>query len=258
MEYHLSTASGFTKKVNAYFFDHLSYGFCDGVIPISHYLEDVVRKRFTHKPTLILPVLADYHISVDTADSLTLISELGAQKYFLYCAGIGYRDTCEFVTRSFIELGNPDVKLVMVLSGHPRSIAEFRNQYEKYGNIVVLSDLTYSQLYSCYQNALALLVPLREQRKDEARFPQKIAEYLSSARPIITNGFGEINFHFRDKDNAFVVDNYNESMFCEAMNFVLNNPKIAEGIGLRGREYGLSHFHYQVHSTRLMSFIESL
>ena len=52
-----------------------------------------------------------------------------------------------------------------------------------------------------YKNATAHLIPLSNSIQDTARFPNKISEYLASAKPIITTDVGEIKHYFKDMDN---------------------------------------------------------
>ena len=254
MEYHVATAKGLYARLNAVFFDHQSYRFCDGVLPISHFLDSLVKHHNTHKPSLVIPVLADYNY----AGEGNLTAELDGKRYFLLCAGIGYRETIDFVAASYTRMKREDALLVLVLSGAAEKIDPFKQGISKDSGILVCTALPYVELYAMYKGALALLIPMRDHSQDQARFPQKIAEYLASGRPIVTTAVGEINRYFTNENNAFVVDSYDVGLFSNAMRTILDNPALADEVGESGRSFGLLNFHYQVYSDKLATFFESL
>ena len=93
---------------------------------------------------------------------------------------------------------------------------------------------------------------------DKYRFPQKIAEYLMSGSPLLTNNGGIIKDYFNDNENAFVVDKYNPSAFAQKMDFIINNPTLAKKIGSQGYLSGKHYFHYQNYSKQLCDFFTIL
>ena len=108
----------------------------------------------------------------------------------------------------------------------------------------VFSNIPFSELVDLYVNASALLIPLRSTKQDAARFPHKIAEYTATGNPIITTNYGEVNYYFKDGENALVADSYNTSDFAEKMNFVIENPEQAKQIGQKGKELGMNEFSH--------------
>ena len=53
---------------------------------------------------------------------------------------------------------------------------------------------------------LALLIPLSNSEKDKARFPTKIAEYLASARPVVSSNIGEFANYATNNKNAVLCE----------------------------------------------------
>ena len=254
MEYHPSVARTLSQKINARFFDHYSYPFVDGVIPISHFLEKLARQRSKNIRTLILPILADYNLAESNPEkSLTAYGN-----YFLLCAAAGYKETIHFAVRSFSQLNRKDVKLVLIISGSIERVKQYSRDFKNNDQIAILSNIDYSELLNLYAYALGLLIPIRPDYQDKARFPQKIAEYLSSGRPIVTNSYGEIPYYFQNKANAYIANDYNETEFASIMEQILDNPFEATEIGKAGRELGKFKFHYQMYSDSLSTFFSTL
>jgi glycosyltransferase involved in cell wall biosynthesis len=251
MEYHPVVARGLGSRINSRLFDNYAFNFSHAALPISHFLNEMIQKKHKNLPALILPVLADFNKIEPTA----LIKK---PNYFLYCGSIGYLETIRFIVDSFLLMDRREVTLKLVLSGKIRSLKSFTEEIGKYKNISIYSDLSYKDLYEMYTDSLALLIPLRPVLQDKARFSQKIAEYLASGRPIITNKFGEIEFYFADSENAFVVEDYNKNQYSEKMKFILDNAEVATMVGKEGRTLGFREFHYQNFSSPLYKFLEGL
>lgn len=254
MEYHPSIAEGFLGGINAKLFDNYSFYFADGALPISHFLNDHIKKRYPKFPTLILPVLADFNEFKNNE----LRDNKFDEKYFLFCGSLGYFDTIQFLIKLFLSLDIKDIKLKLVIAGKVDKINKFIESIRIYPNIEVYNDLSFSDLYEMYANACGLLVPLRPVLQDKARFPQKIAEYLASSAPIITNDYGEIPFYFEDNRNAFIVKDYDIEAYKKKLVIVLENPLIASKVGLNGFKLGQEKFHYENYAPILDHFLGSL
>ena len=151
------------------------------------------------------------------------------------------------------------VLLKLVVGGKNKYIEEIKNEIKKnnYGNkIQLLSSLTYKDLICYYKNALALLIPLRKNIQDKARFPHKIGEYLACKRPIITTNWGEVKRFFINNINAFIADGFDSQSISEVMKKAAQNEDLCNIIGKNGYELGKNEFHYERYSNELVSFIE--
>ncbi len=135
----------------------------------------------------------------------------------------------------------------MVLNGpdnYRENIVKYIEEKELSERIVIKSKLPYKELINEYLNAKALLIPLDPNyEQDEARFSQKIAEYLSSKSPIITNNVGEIKYYFNDDE--IIRCEFNDESFAKTFTWVEKNGKKAKEIGLKGYERGLKEFDYR-------------
>lgn len=250
MEDHYNNANKLHSKINAYLFWHVGLLMADGAIPISEYLKSKVIKINGRIPVLKVPVLADFN-------SIINIVPNKSKNYFLYCGSIGYAEVIEFILKAFEKIEDKSISLFLVLHGKEELIKEYDIITRYDPRIVIYRDLKLTGLLKLYAESKGLLIPLRPNKQDIARFPQKIAEYLSSGRPVITNNVGEIKEYF-NKNNAIIASDYSVSAYYEAMQFVLNNPELSDSIGLNGRKLGYKNFHYQSISKEFTNFLLSI
>ena len=124
--------------------------------------------------------------------------------------------------------------------------------------VIVRGYVSRRELWTLYSGAVALLAPLDDSGRSRARFPWKIAEYLASARPVISSSVGEIPRYFTDGENALVARPDDEQDFASKIELVAKNPEMAVRIGAAGRELALREFHYSSYGKRLLRFVHGL
>jgi glycosyltransferase involved in cell wall biosynthesis len=158
-------------------------------------------------------------------------------------------------------MGNQQ-NLLLILTGKNQDIEIIKNRIEKMKLIDTVSvriKVPFEELALIYQNALALLIPLSSKStQDQARFSQKIAEYLSSKRPIITVNTGEIPYYFKNRETAFIANNFEIDDLLKEFQTVASNIKLAKKIGISGYELGKREFDYRLHGEKLHNFVSSL
>jgi glycosyltransferase involved in cell wall biosynthesis len=220
------------------------------VLPISEYLISHVKSVSKNKPIFKLPPLFDFNLVGNDHSS--------DQPFFLFCGSAGFHDVVVFIIESFEILDDPDFYLYLVISGDPIELNRLRKRIDsskKNNKIKLLSDLSFQKLISLYLQAKGLLIPLRSNLRDSARFPQKIAEYVASGNPVISTNEGEMKHYFSDGISALLAQKYDISLFSEKMKFVVSNPELAAKIGEHGKKIGLDHFHYETYKERLPHFL---
>lgn len=222
-------------KINNKLVDYKGAKLWDGVLPISEFLKE---KALEIKPNLIcqkVTPLCDFRVyeSID-------IKNAPDEKYILYCGSIGYQDVAELIAEAYRKSNlRENYKLVMVLSGNKNVISSFKSRYP---DMSVVSALPYNDLIAYYKKAEALLIPLRNNIRDTARFPNKICEYLAARGIIITTNVGEIPQYFKDGVNAIVADSYSVNELTKVFD------KLALG------EYDLDMMHKMAYETGLKYF----
>lgn len=152
-------------------------------------------------------------------------------------------------------------KLVLIINGSQENLDELSNKIHSLpnsSNVELLSKLPYEQLFKLFSGARLLLIPLKQNDIPEvARFSQKTAEYLSTARPILTTNVGEMKYYFRDKVNALVID-YDIEQLADCFHWCDNNLKCLDEIGLKGFKFAKDNFDVHIITQRFIEFLKGL
>jgi glycosyltransferase involved in cell wall biosynthesis len=254
-EYHiiLCKHSSYLRRINAYLFDRFSFSWADGALPISRFLNQYIKKHHPKLKQIILPAFTDFKRIEDIQ-----IDNKFPNKYFMYCGSIAYLDIIYFILESYISLKRSDIKLLLVVNGNIQNLQEYIKKNKQEENIAIINNLKYEVLFSYYKQAMALLIPLKNDLQDIARFPHKISEYLATGRPIITTAVGEVNYYFKDMDNAYIAKTFTKQCFANVLKEVISDEKKANVIGEKGKLTGLQFFDYSQYGNLIISFIKSL
>lgn len=251
--------SSWFKMLNHKLFDRYGFYFSDGVIAISRLLKNRVKEYYPDKPVFLLPILCDFNLFDENVNHHQ--PELKKwNRYLLYCGGAGYYELIDFILSMYDKLTVKSA-LCLVVDGRPEQMQAVKNRIEqstKKDAVLLLSKLDYSELIAIYKSAFALLIPMRENDRDRARFPHKIGEYLAAKRPIVTNAVGEIPFYFKDGLNAVVCSGYNVEEYVEKIKKLFDEPGKADVIGMAGYRTGLEYFDYKKYDNSLSDFINSI
>ena len=243
------------RKPAAFLYTFTFGYFADTILPISEYIIKKIQ-RFK-KPYIKIPITAEFN-------QLTS-KRANVEKYFLYCVYAAYTrvifQIIDAFTKYKTESTSNNSKLILILAGsqeHILAIQNYINKNELQKEITIKSKIPYSTLVDLYSNAQALIIPLDpDNKQDEARFSQKIAEYLSSGSPIISNNVGEIKHYFTDKKDIILCD-YDVNGFIDAFKWVSNHPTEAKQIGANGFYLGKKEFDYRVLAQRLHNFLKEI
>lgn len=242
----------YLRKPSVWLYSKTFGYFVDGILPISEYI--IKKIKHFNKPYLKVPILANF----DNAP----INKANREQYFLYCVYAAYSRVIFTIIDSFkkyiIEGG--DFNLILVLSGSKEQIAIIEtyisNDKLLRDRIIIKTKVPYKELIEMYCKSSGLIIPLDpNSEQDEARFSQKIAEYLSSGSPIISNNVGEIRYYFTDRKNIITCD-YSTEGFVNAFTWITNNKESASNIGRNGFCLGEKEFNYKVFGKKIKDFLE--
>lgn len=238
-------------KIEAWIKDKTFGYFLNGIFPISHFLFD--KGKHFRKPQMILPIMSTY-----SRDRQPYTNS----NNFTYCGHANYLLRNNLILDAFkiIHKKYPQAKLTLVLFGNKKQMYEVNQliQHTHTQSIIIKFQITKEELHKLYDTSLALLIPLDPNSiQDKARFSQKIAEYLDSKRPIITNNVGEIPYYFSNETNAMIVD-YTPESFANAMMQLINNTSLANDIGKEGLKTGMKYFDYKNNGVEMIKFLQKL
>lgn len=238
-------------KLNDFLYDNYSMFLFDRYLPISHFLDEYLKGKNINSKTLIIPPICDF----DHFNKLNCLHNFD-DHYFLYCGSSAYDDVIIFIIEAFEKLKTDDsIKLYLVLSGQISiRIKELIEQNS--GRIKLFSKLEYDKLICLYKNALTLLIPLRNSKQDEARFPHKICEYLASKKIIISTNFGEVKWYFKDMDNALIGNDYDVEAYSMKMEWVISNMPNLKIIEEKAYKTGKKYFDINAYKKPIKDFLK--
>ncbi|MDB4443630.1 glycosyltransferase [Saprospiraceae bacterium] len=247
---------GWKVQINDYLFDNWLVQKMDGAFPISEVLIDNFKKIAPSKPQFKIPILCDY-------EEFNIPRVKREYPYFLYCGALVYREVVDFILEAFNQLpAEPRMDLYLILGGGQeedlRKLEIDIKQLKEKDRVKIFRNIPRKDIPIYFKGASALLIPLRNTIQDEARFPHKIGEYVATGNPMIATNFGEVKHYFKDGENAFIADDYEVVAYAEKMKEVIENPKLAVEIGLKGQELCLQKFNYIHYGEPIKNFLEKM
>ncbi len=255
----IAERNSFSTRLNDKLFDRYCAYFCDGVIPISEFLKAEILKRKPRMPMLKVPAICDF------GDFEKIGAAQPGYSYFLYCGTVNYLPVIDFVLSFFEKTKDQGLyngKLMLIIGGQGESNFEYiqkaiaGNKYK--GDIVFQRNLPYNSIIPLYKSSDLLIIPLRNNIQDIARFPHKVSEYTASKRPLISSDIGELKHYFRDKTSALLAGEYDVDLYVNALKEMKEKSISFDEIGKNGYETGLQNFHYASNAEGIKSFFNSL
>jgi glycosyltransferase involved in cell wall biosynthesis len=248
-----SNRTSIFNKINDKIYDKYVFKFVDGIITISESLVNHIQQKAPKKKYIKIPPLVNF-------DNYNSKSTNKKENYFLFCGSLAYIDVVEFIIKSYncIDILH-NYKLYLVVNGNTEILSQLTENIilNKFDNkIKIYSGLAYNELVDLYINSDALLIPLRETPQDTSRFPQKIAEYCASRKPIITTNIGEIKFYF-DNSSAILAEKYDTNEFAVKMKYVIENDEQCRIIAENAFNLGLKYFDYRSYIKQFDVFLRN-
>ena len=243
------------NKISWFLTDRFAPALVDGIFPISEFLIEHVKKQ-SKTPYLKVPTLCDF-----TRYSY-LEPEKDTPRYLLYCGSAAYYEVANFIIASFegIKEG-PDVFLYLIINGWPEQVEKVNKrikQSSKSHLIKTFSKVSNEDYSRLLFQSEGLLIPLRPNVQDAARFPNKVGEYVASGNPMVTTQVGEIAYYFKDGESAFIAEDYEENSFAQKMQQLIDHPAEASAIGVEGKRIGHQEFDYKVNGEKTLAFLKKI
>ncbi len=248
----------FLTKISDRLFDAYCSFFCDGVIAISEFLMSEIRKKKAHLPMIKIPAICDFR------DFEIFEAANPEYKYFLYCGTINYTPVVDFVLEFFEKVKDEQLyngKIMFIIGGNsPKNFAVIEEAFKnsKYSSDIILyKNMPYNSIIPLYKSADLLIIPLRKNIQDIARFPHKVSEYTASGRPLISSDIGELKHYFTDKESALLAEEYDIELYVDALRQMKANNLSFDEIGKKGYEVGLNNFHYTANVEGIKQFFNN-
>jgi glycosyltransferase involved in cell wall biosynthesis len=234
-----------------------------GVIVISSFLYNWVQVEAKQKSKkvaiLYIPIL------VDTQEAFGLHTQFNQTDPVLLFAGAPqYDETIRFLFESMKTVVKKYPLCRFIITGIKNTdpagiwLRSEKTNKDLLPNIHLIGYVSRSELLTLYQKSNALLIPLFNDVRSQARFPTKLGEYLCSGRPVITNNIGELTKYLVNDFSAFLCEAGDPTSYGETICNSLNDPVRANEIGLHGKEVAQQQFDYSLWGKPLSEFITKL
>ena len=146
-------------------------------------------------------------------------------------------------------------KLLLVLGGSQSQV----QRVKEYGKeCIIKSKLPYDELIAFYKHAFALMIPLRNTIEDTARFPNKICEYTAAHGLIITTANGEMNYYFKNGDNAIVAEECSVPAIAQRLNEIEYGKYDLDKIRDNSYKTGIENFSIEAYREKIYNFLEEI
>lgn len=247
----------FLQRLYQRMYKRYIYKCFDGIIVVSTALYEYFRTQIRKNARLLyIPIIAD------PEEFQTKRKEKMVGRTVVCCGVNQMKDGVFTVVRAFEKVSAifSDVTLY-VIGAFPKTKEELERLVKRLGlaHRVVLTDyISRDELRQilCNASVLALAKPSSLQAK--YCFPSKLAEYLATGNPVVITRTGGIPRYLQDGVNAFIAEPDSDKAFAEKLEFVLENPTLAEKVGQKGRRLALETFNYRVQSKRFRGFVQEL
>src|SRR5690554_6226846 len=228
----------------------------DGFIVINDLLLDHLNNTIVNKkPKIVVPILVEDFF---TGKTLTK-----SEKTIVYTGTyLERKDGIISILKAFSYI-NSKYNYKLILTGSPEKsrdlprIKKIIAEYHLEEDIIFTGYLSEQELHKLLLSAGILILAKPENRQNIYNFPTKIGEYLVSGRPVVSTRVGIIGKIMQDKTNIVFAD-YNIEDITHKIEYVINNPQIANEIGTNGRLYAIENFSYLNHGRRMIEYFYSL
>jgi glycosyltransferase involved in cell wall biosynthesis len=242
------------------FFPWAIYPFFDGFTCISKSLQ-LYCDRYKHKRASIIniPPLIDL-------DSCNYKSSVKLNEDYLFYSGslTIYRDGIDNLVKSFNIVNHKYENLKLVLGGiwydeqTKNEIYNLVNALKLNGKVIFLNFLPKEDITAYSKNAKILCIARNKNNQTSASFPTKLAEYLSTGRPVIVTDVGDIYDYLIDGVNAYLVEAGNIELFAKKIEYVYENYECALKVAEEGKKIAASCFSNKENVKRLINFIQKM
>lgn len=242
-------AKGLYHKINNYLCDFHGAKLWDACFAISNFLEDKALKVNPKLSVIKVTPIGDFDLFQANNKEIDI-----KEDYIMFCGHAGYFDVVKFIIDSF---NTSDIrktkKLLLVLGGRPEQVEKVR-RYDK--ACIIKSKLPYDELIALYKHAFALMIPLRNTIEDIARFPNKICEYTAAHGLIVTTSNGEMQYYFKNGENAIVSDECSVSAISQKLNEIAREEYNIEAIRKKCYQTGFDNFSIDAYRSTINKFLK--
>lgn len=247
----------FNSRFKRWYYQTFQMRHYDGIIPISHTLDEYVHQHSPKTKTLIVPILVEDDKNV----------KLGENNYKVpYIVHTGTmqenKDGISYILKAFAAFKEGDTSGCRLVFTGPQANEKcaylpMMNELGIRPYVDLLGMVSMEKVTTLQHYATLSIIYKSENLQTKYCFPTKLGEMLVSGVPVIATSVGEANYYLKDKENAYVVKPFDVDELAKTMTHVLINKEESSRIGAQGRELALDSFSPIKHGKKMAAFFES-
>ena len=206
----------------------------DALTVINTKLRDRAQARF-HVPIHLLPVGANADL-IQPLPKKEMRRRLGLPENASIAVQVGLSPyDIEYLAKSFVELVRRHPGAILAMAGARFPILErIIGQAGFSSQLVRLGMLGREALSAAMACADVLLLPFTNRAVNLYRYPNKLGDYLSAGRPIVTNDTGDLGRLVAEERSGLVAADTPEA-FALAVKQLFDDAALMDELGRRGR-----------------------
>lgn len=150
----------------------------------------------------------------------------------------------------------PSVKFL--ITGKPtKSIINLAKSYGIESNLYLTGFLPYEEVPWYLGCANLFLLPFPDKIYNRGRWPNKVCDYMSLGRPIISNPVGDIKTLLESHEIGLLA-NYDPVDFAEKIIYIIAHPEIEEKLGMNARNVAITIYDWKILVRKLEEFYSTV
>jgi len=248
------------KRLMRKFYERVVLKKVDGVIVISSFLKRYVERYVDDESrVLLIPIMVD--------SQLFLASKDGQEKKIkkiIYCGGWGHESEVCNLLRVFGEVSKKNSGWLLEIIGplnyeqKNEDIKAIVDRYQIKEKIVFRGFIEHSKMPAALADGDVMVLIRKSGTFSEAGLPTKLAEYLSTGKPVVVNVNGDIDKYLIDNYHAYLVFSDSIEEFTARLEYVIANYEEAYKVGQNGRMVAVQMFDSNIQVKKIIAYVDRL
>jgi glycosyltransferase involved in cell wall biosynthesis len=248
------------KIIATYIMERPVMKYSRGVISISEYISDKIRSINPQMNILNVPILED-------TSKFNLVEIKNIKNYCFWMGDVdGYLRDIKFILNILFRAKEElDITIPFIVSGPLSSSSEEvlreyceNNNYNFEQNVKLLGFISEDKLLKYCSEAYFFIVPLWDDERSKARFPTKIASFMSSGQPIITCEIGDVAKFLTDEVDVLFFKPDNIGSALKVLKKLLEDKSLYSRIYLNSRKKSIQILDYSSYANDFKVFLTKI
>lgn len=182
----------------------------------------------------------------------------------VYCGDMGGgKDGVDILIRAFAIFCEEidDYKLILIGGAKEHKVmSDLKRMTEDLGisdKVFYTGWINRNELPPYLENASLLVLSRPANKQAEGGIPSKLAEYLSTGRPVLTTRVGDLSLYFKHHQNIFFAEPGSVEDFSKNMKEIIINYARSCAIGTKGYDT-VKQFDSKAQSKRIITYLNTL